>query len=199
MRRNVCKIPHNGCEPHPDLKGDRHNLDIVAKQDRNSGCPIGQAQHQDEHATRIVKQLEAVPARELSVETIQHIRQHHEEHMYIKRRTRLYNREDLNPKHNLLDKIAVFHQRVGAAGQRIVEIEPWNQPCQHPQNKGNSAVALRLPESDLKDKPVHQDGNDRLNQCPENSHIGTGKLLSKVILCQCHDQFSFCYQIFQHA
>ena len=104
----------------------------------------------------------------------------------------LDDRQNTDLKNYLLDQIIIFQKRIRTVCQRLRKIKPGHQSRCQIQDKGhiNSILdhfCLRI-KAELKNDPIDQNRNDRLDHGPDHAHIGTRIAGLKIIFCQLPDQ-----------
>ena len=94
--------------------------------------------------------------------------------MHKSSRQDLHHRKNADVEHYFFYQVIVFQERGRAADQRVLEEKPGDDAGYQVEDKGNLQVAGARPEADRKDKPVNQDGDDRLDKSPDNTQIRPG-------------------------
>ena len=187
-------IPHDRSRPDLNLQNNIDDLYQIPEKNGQRTCQIGHRKDEDKHAERVIYKLNGIDAGKQSVH---HIHAEHEadkKDMYEQTRDYLHHRKRADPEHHLLDQIVVFKKRVRPRRHRVREIKPGNQAGDKPEHIRNGNPLLRGLRSRvqclLEYKPVHKDGDNRLDKCPDSSKVGARKFSLEIIFCETPDQFS---------
>ena len=110
----------------------------------------------------------------------------------------LDHRQDLHLKYYFFYQIVVFLETACSAVQRFGEEKPRGDTWDQPLDVGGVRHRWRTLESDrTEDEPVDQDGDDGLDEHPDNAKIGADKTFSEICFGKFPDQLSFCHQLLQ--
>ena len=110
----------------------------------------------------------------------------------------LDHRQDLHFEYYFFYQIIVLLKASRSAVQGFREEEPRGDARNQPLDVRGVRHRRRTLKSDwTEDEPVDQDGDDRLDEHPDNAKIGADKTFSEIRLGKLPDQFSFCHQLLQ--
>ena len=178
-------VPQNRCRPHPDLHNNGDEILQIAEEQHDGTGGIGQSENKDIFAERVVKQLQGIHRRRISVKGSDQDKDHGEPDVHEHGRRHLDDRQNADLKDHLFDQIVVLHQGGHSAHHCVRKEKPRNQSCCQEQDIRNLTARIGHlrsgAENAVKDHPVHGHRHNRRNHRPDGSQIGAGIAFFEII------------------
>jgi len=180
-----CLIIHDRAHPYAELKHDTDYLLHVLEEYVHCTCEVSETKGKDRCRKAVVKDLYPANMGHLSRNDICDQHDKYETEMHEKARKQLYDRKQLHREHHLFDEVVILVKYACYSVHGFTEKEPWHQSRNKPYHiacVGNRRCGLESVGSENKRIDHHRD--QRLDEHPDNSEVGSHKTLSEIRLCK---------------